>query len=297
MSFKPLVSIIVNCYNGSKYLEEALRSLKNQTYDNFEVIFWDNQSTDDSKKIFDKNFDKRFKYYYASEHTTLYEARNMAINKCKGDFISFLDTDDLWEYNKLEMQVPLFFNSEIAVVYSNFWLMKNSKKNMKIFSKKKLHNGYIYEKLINYYNVGILTVIIRKKVFESLNKKFDKRFSIIGDFDLILRLAKKHKFSSIDKPLAYYRLHAQNFSSTNKNKKFQETELWINENEDEMTEKMLSKIKNKLNYEKFMNSKINKDLKNCYLLIKNMKLDINLVKSIFIFFIPVFLIKKIFWFD
>jgi len=137
MSFKPLVSIIVNCYNGSKYLEEALRSLKNQTYDNFEVIFWDNQSTDDSKKIFDKNFDKRFKYYYASEHTTLYEARNMAINKCKGDFISFLDTDDLWEYNKLEMQVPLFFNSEIAVVYSNFWLMKNSKKNMKIFSKKK----------------------------------------------------------------------------------------------------------------------------------------------------------------
>ena len=60
---EPLVSIIVNCFNGEKYLEECLISLKNQTYKNWEVIFWDNHSTDNSKKIFDKFNDKRFKYY------------------------------------------------------------------------------------------------------------------------------------------------------------------------------------------------------------------------------------------
>ena len=93
---KPLVSIIVNCYNGSEFLREALRSLKMQTYKNFEVIFWDNRSTDDSKKIFNSLKDKRFRYFLASKRTPLYCARNLAIKKSKGQFISFLDADDLW---------------------------------------------------------------------------------------------------------------------------------------------------------------------------------------------------------
>ena len=93
----PLVSIIINCFNGEKYLREALTSILNQSYKNWEVIFWDNQSSDNSKKIFNSFQNERFKYFYADKHTTLYKARNLAINKTNGELLAFIDTDDIWE--------------------------------------------------------------------------------------------------------------------------------------------------------------------------------------------------------
>ena len=73
---KNLVSVIMNCYNGEEYLEKSLKSIIFQKYDKWELIFWDNQSTDNSKKIFDSFANPNFKYYLSDEHTSLYEARN-----------------------------------------------------------------------------------------------------------------------------------------------------------------------------------------------------------------------------
>ena len=84
-----LISIVVNCYNGEKYLKDCLKSIKFQTYKNWEVIFWDNQSNDKSKRIFLAFKEKRFKYFKAKKHTSLYEARNLAILKCKGKIVTF----------------------------------------------------------------------------------------------------------------------------------------------------------------------------------------------------------------
>ena len=105
----PLVSIIMNCYNGETYLIDAIKSILGQTYKNFEVIFWDNQSKDESANIFKSFDDKRLNYYYSKKHTTLYEARNLAIKKSKGEFIAFLDTDDIWASNKLYLQIKKYF--------------------------------------------------------------------------------------------------------------------------------------------------------------------------------------------
>ena len=105
---QPLVSIIINCFNGEEYLREALESVISQTYKNWEIIFWDNQSTDKSAEIFKSYQDSRLKYYLASSHTKiLYEARNYALKKATGDFIAFLDADDYWLPDKLEKQIPL----------------------------------------------------------------------------------------------------------------------------------------------------------------------------------------------
>ena len=112
---QPLVSIIMNCFNGEKYLREALDSVVNQTYLNWELIFWDNQSTDESKEIFLSYDDERFKYYYSKTHTLLSEARNCAITKSHGDFIAFLDVDDWWDINKLEKQIPLFKDKDVGI--------------------------------------------------------------------------------------------------------------------------------------------------------------------------------------
>ena len=114
MNEKPLVSILMNCYNGERYLRESLSSVLNQTYKNWELIFWDNKSQDESVKIFNSFNDKRFKLFNAEKHTILYEARNLAIQKTTGELIAFLDTDDIWLPDKLTKQVALFKSKNIS---------------------------------------------------------------------------------------------------------------------------------------------------------------------------------------
>ena len=85
----PLISVVINCYNGEKYLLKSIKSILGQTYKNWEIIFWDNCSTDNSKKIL-KNFkDKRIKYFKSKIFTSLYAARNMAIKKPKENMLLF----------------------------------------------------------------------------------------------------------------------------------------------------------------------------------------------------------------
>ena len=84
---QPRVSILLNCYNGELYLKKAIDSIIDQTYKNWELVFWDNQSTDKSKKIFKSYKDRRLKYFKSKKHTTLYAARNLAAGKTKGKFL------------------------------------------------------------------------------------------------------------------------------------------------------------------------------------------------------------------
>ena len=149
-----LVSIIINCFNGEKYLHEALDSVITQTYNNWEIIFWDNQSIDKSAEIFKSYKDSRLKYYCAPSHTSiLYEARNYALKKTNGDFIAFLDVDDWWLPNKLEKQIPLFDDSDVGVVYGNEWRLFEKK------NKKEIYKHVIDMVLKNNLNEFIKIVV------------------------------------------------------------------------------------------------------------------------------------------
>ena len=112
---QPLVSVIMNCFNGERYLRDSIDSVISQTYKNWEIIFWDNQSNDKSAKIFKNYKDDRLKYYCAPSHIeVLYRARNYALKKAKGEFIAFLDVDDWWLPEKLEKQIPLFDDPKVG---------------------------------------------------------------------------------------------------------------------------------------------------------------------------------------
>ena len=171
---EPLVSIIINCYNGEKYLNQSLESIILQTYKNWEVIFWDNQSTDQSAKIFKKYKDSRFKYYLANSHEKfLYKARNLAIQKATGDFIALLDVDDWWLPNKLEKQISLFDNTKVCLVYGNIWYQIQRKNKKKILKRNNLPKGKILTELLDDYVIRTATMVIRKKCFESLKYNGD----------------------------------------------------------------------------------------------------------------------------
>tara|TARA_Y100000590_G_scaffold456107_1_gene605989 strand:+ start:9547 stop:10455 length:909 start_codon:yes stop_codon:yes gene_type:complete len=292
----PLVSIIINCFNGEVFLDECIKSVISQSYENWEVIFWDNKSTDRSAEIFNSYKDTRLKYFCATEHTSLYKARNLAIQRAKGKLIAFIDCDDLWEKNKLALQVPIFDNLKINLVYSNLWLIKNNLKNKKKFIKKKSPSGYIYKKLLNEYNLGIITAIFRKDIVKGLEKIFDERFSIIGDFDFFLKLSKDHYFHYIDVPLAYYRIHDKNFSSLYKEKEMDEFNIWATENTNDIDLSIIKRMKDKIALRKLLHFKFNKDYNNCYkVLIQNYK-SLLILKMLIIVFTPLYVLRKISWF-
>ena len=202
---KPLVSVIMNCFNGEKYLKYSIESVIRQTYKNWELIFWDNKSSDNSAKIAQSYKDKRIKYFYAKNKTVLYKARNLAIKKTKGEFIAFIDVDDMWSKNKLSVQIPKFKDKKVGLVYSNFYRYYNNKKK-KLGYNTVLPSGKITSSIIKNYQVAFLTIVIRKK-FVNRKQVFDFKYDLISDYDYILEFSLKHNFKSINKPLAYYRIH------------------------------------------------------------------------------------------
>ena len=202
---EPLVSIIMNCFNGEKYLKYSIESVIRQTYKNLELIFWDNKSSDNSAKILQSYKDKRIRYFYAKDKTVLYKARNLAIKKTKGEFIAFLDVDDMWSKNKLSVQIPKFKNKKVGLVYSNFYKYYNNKKRELGFNTV-LPSGKITSSIIKNYQVAFLTIVIRKK-FLNIEKVFDFKYDLISDYDYVLDFSLKHNFKSINKPLAFYRIH------------------------------------------------------------------------------------------
>ncbi|MDA9623962.1 glycosyltransferase [Pelagibacteraceae bacterium] len=296
MHNKPLVSIIMNCYNGEKYLKLALKSIIKQKYKNWELIFWDNKSTDKSKKIFKSFKDKRFRYFYAKRFTSLYAARNKAILRSKGQFISFLDADDLWMPNKLNLQIPLFKNKKVGVVYSKLYILNQSKNIKKIHVNKKLPEGNISKIIISNYNIGIITTIIRKNILKRLKKIFDNRFTHIGDFDLFVRLSKICEFKAAQLPTAIYRAHGKNLTTIEKDKAISEFEIWLKENKKNLRLYEVKKIKSMIDYKKLINYKLKDDYLNSFKILFNFK-NFNLsIKNVIIFCLPSVILKKIFWY-
>ena len=114
----PVVSVIMNCYNGERYLQEAIDSVYTQTFSDWEIILWDDASKDRTAEIA-KSYDEKLRYFKGEKATALGQARNWAIDKARGEFIAFLDQDDVWLCDKLSKQIPIFEDPAVGIVISN----------------------------------------------------------------------------------------------------------------------------------------------------------------------------------
>ena len=214
----PLVSIIINCYNGEKFLAEAINSIYSQTYKNWEIIFWDNASNDNSASIA-KSYDKKIKYYRTKSTTTLSHARFEAIKKAEGKYLSFLDCDDIWQNDKLDKQIEIFLqDSSLAFIYGLTQIIydddkKNLTKSEKniIPEKKKLFEGMVFEQLLVEDFIPFPSVLIdKKKLLEFGNFPLNLNHSI--DYWIFLNLAKKYNVKALKQVCCKYRIHEHNLS-------------------------------------------------------------------------------------
>ena len=293
---EPLVSIIINCFNGEKYLRKCIDGVISQTYKNWEIIFWDNKSSDRSAQIFKSYKDTRLKYYLADNHSSiLYQARNYALDKANGEFLAFLDADDWWLPIKLSKQIILFNDSKVGLVYGNIWryLEKNNKKIM--LKKNNLPQGLILGNLLKDYVIRLSSVVIRKSYLNKLDYKFNNNFHIIGDFDLSVRIAAVYKVACVQQPVAFIRYHDKNESLINKEREIQEFKIWKDEmkkNQTISTNSEFRQISIKILYLEAKKAILDRQFRKSLLLVIKYPFSFSKIKLILALILPNYILKN-----
>ncbi|GAA4310029.1 glycosyltransferase family 2 protein [Pontixanthobacter gangjinensis] len=208
-----LVSVIMPAYNSEAFIAEAIRSVIQQTYPDWELLIIDDASTDATKKIIRKLYqdDNRIRLLENSENRGTHYTRNKGIKAAQGDFIAFLDADDLWKPEKLKKQLELLSKENLAACFSSYELMAEdaSLLNKKIEALPEL----TYDKLLKANYVGNLTGVYDQR---KLGKIYCPDISKRQDWALWLNVIEKGgPMKGIREPLAIYRLR-KNSISTNK---------------------------------------------------------------------------------
>lgn len=201
------VSIIVPTYNRFQFLKETIDSILDQTFKDFELIIVDNYSVDNTEKVVKSYSDKRIKYFKNNNNGVIAVNRNFAIKKSKGEYIAFCDDDDLWYPTKLEKQIKEFEkDKKVALVCTNAVRFNKDGETGSI--NKKTDEDFSFEALLKNNSIFCSSVLVKKSVLKDVGY-FDENPKILAgeDYELWLRIAKKHKIKHIKEPLLKYRCH------------------------------------------------------------------------------------------
>jgi glycosyltransferase involved in cell wall biosynthesis len=230
----PLFSVVMNCYNSATYLREAIDSVLDQTYQNWEIVFWDNRSTDESAEIFNSYDDERLRYFLAPKFTKLGHARNLAVAHATGEWLGFLDCDDIWLPEKLESQVNIIIleESNLGLVFGQCLSMKSSEEVRSKWASrqhkyanetvlKTLPEGDIFERLLKFNFIPLVTAVVSKLAYHEVGG-ISAHFEQGEDYELFVKLAAQKKVRAVQDVVALYRIHEGNNSIGNEEKGFKE---------------------------------------------------------------------------
>ena len=211
MSMKsPKVSIIISAYNAMKYLPATVNSVLQQTFADFEVLIFNDGSSDKIVKWFHRLKDRRLKFI-SQAHLGISQTLNLGIIKARGEYVAFLDANDLWHPCKLQKQVScLEHYPEIGLVHS--WLMLID--NWGNFTGRVVKNdlsGWVEPKILERNQIGSPSVMIRRRCFDFVGL-FDPQLQTTQDWDMWIRMSRRYQFMALPEPLVYYRQHQNNIS-------------------------------------------------------------------------------------
>ncbi len=214
---KHLVSVIMPVYNSQNYLTDAIESVLNQTYKNFEFIIIDDYSTDRSWEIIKKysDNDKRIKKFRNKKNLGIAKTRNKGFKLVKKNskYYAIFDSDDILTPNRIEEQVKfLEKNENYALIGSHIIIIDNDGKEIGI-RRYKTNNLDIKKRMFFYNPIAQSAVMIRASVLEEVGY-YDENYSGCEDYDLWLRVAEKYKIANINKPLVKYRISPTQFKTT-----------------------------------------------------------------------------------
>ncbi len=199
----PKVSVVIPAYNAMTYLPETLESVLRQTFTDFEVLIINDGSSDHIVQWASELVDSRIRLI-SQENQGLSGARNTGIAQAQGEYIAFLDADDLWEQTKLEKQVRcLEDNPEVGLVHAWMLLVDEQGK----FTGRVMPSyaeGDVWKQLAEKNVIACPSVIVRRCCFEKVGV-FDQSLHSLEDWEMWIRIATSYPFAVIKEPLAYYR--------------------------------------------------------------------------------------------
>jgi len=199
----PTVSVIIPTYNRAHLVGRAIRSVLNQTYQDFEIIVVDDGSTDNTEEVVKGFNDGRIRYIRHDKNKGGAAARNTGIKVARGEYIAFLDSDDEWLARKLEKQMALFETSDsrVGVIYCRWYVVDDDAGFVKQDKDQALCRGHIWHTLLE-GSCAIFTplAIVRRECFENCGG-FDESLPSYQDLDLWLRIAQYYHFDFVNEPL------------------------------------------------------------------------------------------------
>ena len=204
-----LVSIIMNCFNSEKFIRKAIESVLSQNYQNWELIIWDNLSEDNTKKIIDQFNDDRILYFCSGKHLMLGAARNEALKKSSGKYITFLDSDDIWLANKLDLQVKFVKeNPTYKFIYSNYYVINEKGNRVFKLNFGKKPSGNILSNVLRNNSPALLTIFFESSFIKLEKNLFDNSLELVEEFEFFTRILCEYKAAYLNIPLAEYRVHS-----------------------------------------------------------------------------------------
>jgi len=213
------ISVIIPTFNRKVFICEAIKSVLNQTYKDIEIIVIDDGSTDNTYKEIKEMGDEKIRYYKFPHTGIPAILRNYGIKKARGEYIAFLDSDDLWLENKLKKQIDFYNKKYECLLFTDAFYMDSYEKLIKFNGKSTFFEGNpppninVYQNLIKVDFIPTLAVLVPKEFIIRVGY-FDESPSLksVEDYDLWLRISQKYKVDYINEPLAIYRVHNMNIS-------------------------------------------------------------------------------------
>lgn len=209
----PLVSAIIPTYNRNILVKEAVESVLAQTLGDFEVLVVDDGSTDDTRKTIEAIADKRVRYFY-KENGGVSSARNIGLKNATGEYIAFLDSDDLWKPDYLNMMISaLKKDNKYGAAYTTLHQYYTDGREKEKYRARHCVSGKITEKFFQTIFVFLPTLVVSKKILQ--NCCFDESLISAGDIDFILRLTLKTEFLYVEGDLVKRRVQVNSISKVN----------------------------------------------------------------------------------
>jgi glycosyltransferase involved in cell wall biosynthesis len=200
----PEVTVIMNCYNGEAYLREAIDSVYAQDFQDWEIIFWDNASTDGSAAIA-QSYDSRVRYFRGETNVPLGGARKLAMAQAKGTWVGFLDTDDLWYRDKLSRQLAAVEGTEHVLCYAG--IDDITPDGQRIRQTIPLHDsGDMLERQLLQFDINMVTPILRRAALERYGITFDENVWASEEYNLFIRLLAHGTGCAIPSVLGAWRI-------------------------------------------------------------------------------------------
>ncbi|PSB33839.1 glycosyltransferase family 2 protein [Chlorogloea sp. CCALA 695] len=207
----PKVSVIIPAYNAMTYLPDTLKSALQQTFIDFEVLIVDDGSSDNIVQWANGLTDERVKFISQS-HQGVSTARNLAISKASGDYITFLDADDLWKRTKIERQAQFLDDNPTVGLVATWMMLTDEQGNPGAEVKIDFKQGNIRKKLIEISLIPCGSIpMVRRACFDKVGL-FDPTLRFGEDWEMWTRIAADYDFGLIEETLVYYRQHSKNSS-------------------------------------------------------------------------------------